>query len=204
MTDSLWQWGWALIAQQGIKTGSTPFPGSSSGPRRPALRGPSEWACLLLTVDLGAGTWRASGRKGGTWKRYKVGGGVSSAGRLLAGPWTRGTRKSRWERKGQQGGGWRWVASLWLSSQLLGIKGYTWTSWRRELKKEGAHPDRGESRGARAWCGDTGPGRRGGATSYFSAGWHRNRLPARVPWNRCRSGWERGLQEKGVKDKLIH
>lgn len=41
---------------------------------------------------------------------------------------------------------------------------------RHELKKEGAHPDGGESWGARAWCGDTGPGRRGGATGGFSAG----------------------------------
>lgn len=35
-----------------------------------------------------------------------------------------------------------------------------------KLKKEGAHPDGGESQRARAWCGDAGPGWRGGATSY--------------------------------------
>lgn len=45
MTDSLWQWGWALIAQQGIKTGSTPFPGSSSGPPSPCPQG-SQWVSL--------------------------------------------------------------------------------------------------------------------------------------------------------------
>lgn len=138
--------------------------------------------------SLRSGLWRAQGgcRRGG--KRYKARRSEScweATRHLLAwrtwGPGEKG--------RGQQGKGGGGSHPLTVRARAalcfpVGVE---------KLKKEGAHPDWGESRRARAWCGDTGPGWRGGATSYCAMWWNRNRLPARFHWNRCRSCWERGL-----------
>ena len=127
--------------------------------------------CSQLTWVQALGVPRG-GMGGVRGKRYNVGGGVSSAGRLLEALDMRNPEVSVGEKRAA-----RWGVTV--SSQPLiifsasgeqGLHLNFPTDGRRELKKEGAHPDGGESRGARAWCGDTGPGRRGGATSYFSAG----------------------------------